>query len=267
MVDLFQTLASAPAELVAMVGDALESRAKDPGQQAILESYIMDLEITPGSVLVELGSGTGPVCRRFAEIDNISRVIGIEPAPVLIETAQDLAQGNPKLEFQVASGEQTGLPDGLADIVVLHTLLSHVADQQAILAEAIRLLKPSGQLAVCDADFSKISVAIGDADPLQACVDIWVAGNVTDQWLSPRLPGLLKSMGLQIQSFKGHNRVDVTGTSTGPLWINMGADALVQEGRITAEMAEALKAECQNRIKAGTFYAALPFITTVAIRS
>ncbi|MEH6548209.1 MAG: class I SAM-dependent methyltransferase, partial [Sneathiella sp.] len=128
MVDLFQTLASAPAELVAMIGDALENRAKDPAQQAILESYIADLDIAPGSVLVELGCGTGPVCRRFAEIDSIERVIGIEPAPGLVDTAKELAKGNPKLDFQVASGEQSGLPDGVADIVVLHTLLSHVAD-------------------------------------------------------------------------------------------------------------------------------------------
>lgn len=267
MVDLFQTLTSAPAELVAMIGDALENRAKDPAQQAILESYIADLEITPGSVLVELGCGTGPVCRRFAEIDNISRVIGIEPAPGLVETAKDLAQGNGKLDFQVASGEQTGLPDASADIVVLHTLLSHVADQSAILDEALRLMKPGGQLAICDADFSKTSVAIGDADPLQACVDAWVEGNVTDRWLSPRLPGLLKERGLKIQSFRGHNRVDIAGSSTGPLWINMGADALAADGRISAEMAEAFKTECQSRIAVGSFYAALPFITAVATRA
>ncbi|MEH6547921.1 MAG: hypothetical protein V7701_15900, partial [Sneathiella sp.] len=143
----------------------------------------------------------------------------------------------------------------------------HVADQQAILDEALRLLKPAGQLAICDADFSKTSVSIGDADPLQVCVDAWVAGNVTDRWLSPRLPALLKDKGLKIKSFRGHNRVDIAGTSTGPLWINMGADALFQDGRISAEMAEAFKTECQNRIEAGTFYAALPFITAVATRA
>ena len=106
---------------------------------------------------------------------------------------------------------------GVADIVVLHTLLSHVPDQSAILDETRRLLKSSGQLAVCDADFSKTSVAIGDGDPLQTCVEVWLEGNVTDRWLSPRLPGLLKSKEFEVKIFKGHNRVDIAGISTGPI--------------------------------------------------
>ena len=263
---MFQTLAEAPAGVLEMVGDSLENRAKDPAQQAILERYIGDLDINPGAVVVEIGCGTGPVCRRFAEIENVARVVGVEPASALVERAGTLADSD-KLEFRVGRGEETGLADGSADIVVLHTLLSHVPDQSAILDEALRLLRPEGQLVVCDADFSKTSVAIGDADPLQACVEAWVEGNVTDRWLCPRLPGLLKSKDLEISAFKGHNRVDVAGISTGPGWVRMGADALVASGRISETAGAALKAECEARIAAGQFYAALPFVSAVARRS
>ncbi len=266
MVDLFQTLSQAPDNIVSMVGDALESRAKDPAQQAILESYIGDLSFRPEAVVVELGCGTGPVCRRFAEISDVSKVIGIEPTVALIERARQLADSD-KLEFHVGRGEATELGDDIADIVVLHTLLSHVPDQNAILDEACRLLKPTGQLAVCDADFSKTSVAIGDADPLQTCVEAWVEGNVTDRWLSPRLPGLLKAKNLKISSFKGHNRVDIAGISTGPIWVNFGVDALIRSGRISETAGAALKEECQRRIDNGQFYASLPFVTAVSSRA
>lgn len=266
MVDLFQTLAKAPAHVVEAIGDALEKRARDPAQVAILESYIGDLKFPAGATVVELGCGTGPVCRRFAEIDAVSKVIGVEPAAGLVDKAKALAEGD-KLEFHVGSGEASGLAGGVADIVVLHTLLSHVPDQQAILDETLRLLKPGGQLAVCDADFSKTSVAIGDADPLQTCVEAWVEGNVTDRWLSPRLPGMLKAKGFALKVFKGHSRVDTAGISTGPIWVTMGADALARSGRISEAAAEALKAECKRRIEAGSFYSALPFVTAVATRS
>ena len=263
MTDLFQTLADAPDHVLQMIGTSLEGRAKDPAQKAILESYIQDLTIDKGAVVVELGCGTGPVCRRFAEIGNVDRVIGIEPAAGLIATANQLAN-NRKLEFHVGRGEATGLEEGTADIIVLHTLLSHVPDQFAILDETRRLLKSSGQLAVCDADFSKTSVAISDGDPLQTCVKVWLEGNVTDRWLSPRLPGLLKSKGFEAKIFKGHNRVDITGISTGPIWVNMGANAMVERGLIDEATAEALKQECQRRIDDGQFYAALPFVTAIA---
>lgn len=265
MADLFQTLATAPAHVIDRVGDRLENRAKDPAQVAILESYIADLEFPDAAKVVELGCGTGPVCRRFAEIDRVAKVIGVEPAPGLVDKARSLADSD-KLEFHVGTGEASGLTDGVADIVVLHTLLSHVPDQDAIFDEAIRLLKPGGQIAVCDADFSKTSVAIGDADPLQMCVEAWAEISVTDRWLGPRLPGLLKAKGFAVRSFKGHSRVDIAGISTGPGWVTMGADALARSGRISAETAEALKAECQRRIDEGRFFAALPFVTAVAIR-
>ena len=263
MVDLFQTLADAPDHVLQMIGSSLEGRAKDPAQQAILESYIQDLTIGKGAVVVELGCGTGPVCRRIAEIEEVDRVIGVEPAAALVATANQLAN-NRKLEFHVGRGESTSLEVGIADIVVLHTLLSHVPDQSAILDETRRLLKSSGQLAVCDADFSKTSVAIGDGDPLQACVEVWLEGNVTDRWLSPRLPGLLKSKEFEVKIFRGHNRVDIAGISTGPIWVNMGADAMVKRGLIGEAAADALKQECQRRIDDGQFYAALPFVTAIA---
>ena len=90
MTDLFQTLADAPDHVLQMIGTSLEGRAKDPAQKAILESYIQDLTIDKGAVVVELGCGTGPVCRRFAEIGNVDRVIGIEPAAKALIGSQDV---------------------------------------------------------------------------------------------------------------------------------------------------------------------------------
>lgn len=264
MPDLYQSLADAPAEMVASIADGLERRATDPAQQAILEAYVTDIDMPAGARVLEIGCGTGPVCRRFADIDNVAEVVGVDPAPGLIERARALAASNRRLSFEVTDGAATGFADHSFDVVVLHTLLSHVPDQSSILAEAARVLKHGGTIAVCDADFSKTSVAIGTGDPLQACVDAWVETYVTDRWLVPRLPGLMAAAGFEVLTFRGYNRADIAGSSSGPLWIERGVNALMADGRISAELGAALKAECTRRIEAGQFYAALPFASVVA---
>ena len=266
MADLYQSLADAPEATVSAIADSLERRAGDPAQQEILETYLTDLTIAEGSAVLEIGCGTGPVCRRFAELPGVARVLGIDPAPVLIARARELTQGDGRLEFRVASGQSSGCDDASFDGVVLHTLLSHVPDQQALLAEAYRVLKRGGWLVVCDADFSKVSAAIGTGDPLQACVDAWVEHYVTDRWLVPRLPGLLAAAGFTVGRFRGYNRTDLTGRGSGPLWIERGAKALLESGCIGPELEQALLAECRRRIEAGCFYAALPFASVVAAK-
>ena len=144
MSDLFQSLADAPAEFVAMVADVLERRAADPEHQAIVEAYVGALSLPDQAAVLEIGCGTGAICRYFAGLDSVARVRGIDPAPGLIASARDLALDLPGLEFRIGRGEATGESAESYDIVVLHTVLSHVADPAALLAEALQQTESRG---------------------------------------------------------------------------------------------------------------------------
>lgn len=264
MADLFQNLDTADSDFVAMVAGVLERRAADPAQRAILESCLADLAVADAARVIELGCGTGPVARRFAELDAVAAVHGVDPAPGMIEHARGLARGIDGLSFAVARGECTGEPSESYDIVVLYTVLSHVADPAGLLAEARRLLKPDGQLAICDSDFSQATAATGAADPLQACIEAWRAQAAANPWLVPGLPGLLKDAGFAIETLRGHHRIDMTGISSAVDWIDFGVRTLCEQGRIGEELGEALKAEARRRIAAGSFHAAIPFVSIVA---
>ncbi len=266
MPDYYADLAAAPEALVADIAAGLERRALDPANRAILEAYLADIDFPEGAAVLEIGCGTGPVCRRLAEIGLVARVVGIEPSPLLVARAREIAGEHPKLRFAVGDGAALDLPDGEFDVVVLHTLLSHVPRQDDVLREARRVLKPGGLLAVCDADFSKISLGTGDADPLQACAEAFALNFVTDRWLVPRLPAMLAAHGFAVRDFRGYNRVDTEGLGQGTIWLARGADALAAAGRIGAELAEALKAEGRRRLAAGSFYATLPFASVIAVK-
>ncbi len=46
----------------------------------------------------------------------------------------------------------------------MHTLISHVADPASVLAEARRLLRPGGRLAVFDGDYASLTCATDAPD-------------------------------------------------------------------------------------------------------
>jgi len=266
MPDFYADLAAAPEALVADIAAGLERRALDPANRSILEAYLRDIDFPDGAVVLEIGCGTGPVCRRLAAFERVAQVVGVEPSPQLVTRAREIADGHPKLRFEVGNGTALDLPDDGFDVVVLHTLLSHVPRQEELLREARRVLKPGGQLAVCDADFSKISLGTGDADPLQACADAFALHFVTDRWLVPRLPAMLAAHGFAVRDFRGYNRVDTEGLGQGTIWLARGADALAASGRIGTDLAEALKAEGRRRLAAGSFFGTLPFASVIAVK-
>ena len=267
MPDFFQTLADAPDDVVAATAERLELRATDPAQTAIVESYLADIDMPEGAKVFEPGCGTGAVCRRLAQFDRVAQVYGTDPAPGLIARARELAEGNAKLHFEVGSGEAVAHGDASFDVVVLQTLLSHVPDPETIIAEAHRVLKPGGSLAVCDADFSKLSVAITPGDPLQACAEYWVSQNAANPWLIPKLNGLLSAAGFEIHTFRGHNRVDIAGRGTGPTWIERGARSMAEHGLIGRELTDAVIGEVKRRVAVRQLYATLPFVTAVAVKA
>ena len=96
------------------------------------------------------------------------------------------------LSFQEADGKALPFPASTFDVVVLHTVLTHVPGPDALLAEVCRVLRPQGSVGIGDGDFSTATVAIGEDDPLQTCVDAFVENFVHDPWLVRRLSALAR---------------------------------------------------------------------------
>ncbi len=123
------------------------SKRYDDGRDAGYHALIDDLEVdiaTPfarNGKILELGCGTGLILRRLEEVEKEAK--GIDLSEGMIDKAR--AQG-----LDVTVGSVTDLPyeDGYFDLVYSFKVLSHVPDIGRALAEAARVTRPGGHLAL-----------------------------------------------------------------------------------------------------------------------
>jgi len=266
MTDPFQNVSAAGTEFIEVFARQLEVRAAEPAMVAIVEAYLDDLPWDKISLAVEVGCGTGPVARRLAARASRARVLGIEPSPELIDHARRLAEGIGNLTFETGDGAALPLGDATVDAIVFHTVLCHVVSPAELLAEAMRVLRPGGTLVVCDADFSKASLASFDFDPLQACADFFVANYVTDRYLVAKLRSLVRDAGFKLEHFRIMSRT-VTDADGMLVWARLGSAMMLGHGGIGQPLAEALAGEYERRKLAGTLYGHLPFATLIATKA
>lgn len=264
MPDIYATINDAEQSIVEQIAEILELRAADPQQRAIREAYLSEIEFTQGARVLEVGCGPGPISRVLATWPRVGEVVGLDPSPVLLAKARELAADLDTLSF--VEGDARALPfeSKSFDAIVFHTTLCHVPNPELALAEALRVLRVPGWLAIFDGDYATTTVACGESDPLQACVEAWVDSSVHDRWLMRRISRLVEQSGFDLVRFASHGYVEApTGGYTLTI-IDRGATALLAAGRIDAEAAEALKAEARKRSDAGEFFGHIAYASLIA---
>jgi ubiquinone/menaquinone biosynthesis C-methylase UbiE len=113
-----------------------ETRGASP---SVLGPLREALEGAPGRRLVDVGGGTGNYARALRDDGWNPLVVDREPA--MLDRAA--AKG---LETLEADAQRLPLPDEHADAVMLVSMLHHVEDPRAAIAEARRILRPRGRL-------------------------------------------------------------------------------------------------------------------------
>jgi len=264
MADVYATIAEADREVQERLAAVLERRASDCQQQVMLRAYLADIELVHGAAVLDVGCGTGAVSRELALRPGVAAVVGIDPSAVFLATARKLATGLSNLSFVEGDGRCLPCEESSFDAVIFHTTLSHVPDPHSALAEAFRVLRPGGVLAVFDGNYTTTTLATGDFDPLQACADAAMAALVHDRWLIPRLPGLINAAGFTMTKQRSFGYVETAAPDYMLTIVDRGADVLAASGRIGGELAEALKAEARSRVSGGRFYGSIAYASMVA---
>src|SRR3990167_188861 len=112
--------------------EGLEARGRTPTQVRLRRRFLAFAGIRPGWKVLEVGSGSGVVCRDMAALVGESgRVIGVDPSRVFVREARRLARKSglgSRVRFQVGDGRRLRFGDDTFDATLAVTVLLHVPD-------------------------------------------------------------------------------------------------------------------------------------------
>ena len=94
--DIYVRVTEAAPKILDGLITALEIRAADPPQRAMLHTYLSDAALPSDSRVLEIGCGTGAVTRVLAAWPGVAEAIGVDPSPVFVTKARELARGVPR---------------------------------------------------------------------------------------------------------------------------------------------------------------------------
>jgi SAM-dependent methyltransferase len=112
-----------------------------------------------GMEILDVGCGPGTITLDLARLVSPGRVLGVDTAGGVVETARRHAaeQGDGTTRFETGDVYRLDLPDDSFDVVHAHQMLQHLTDPVAALREMRRVCRPGGLVAVRDSDYAAMT--------------------------------------------------------------------------------------------------------------
>ena len=143
--------------VVSMLGPAmgmvasLESRGHTPGYLSAVGSLLAAAEIQPGERVLEVGCGTGVLCRWLSrETGQQNPIVGMDVNTFFLRQAAEIARReglDDAVSFREGSAEDLPFEDNSIDVAFSSTVIQRV-NADLMLPEIVRVTKPGGRVAV-----------------------------------------------------------------------------------------------------------------------
>jgi ubiquinone/menaquinone biosynthesis C-methylase UbiE len=248
----------------------LEARGKHPKFSQMMREYFAAMGIDAARSVLDLGCGTGVAARTIAHRAGFSgRVTGIDRSTHLIAAATRLAKDEDiaaKVDFRAGDSHSLGLRDASYDMVVAHTLFSHLEHPRAVLREIVRVAKPGGKVGIFDGDYASMTFAGDDPARARADDEAIIAAIVTNPRVMRQMPELLVEAGLKLENVFSYVVADVGRADFWEPAITSFMKLLPKSGAMSEERAAQWAAAMRRRSDEGTFFGASNFYSYVATK-
>ena len=258
--------------VISMTGPALgmvaslEGRGRTPGYLSAVGSLIAAAEVQPGDRVLEVGCGTGVLCRWLArETAHRNPVVGMDVNAFFLREAAEIARREGLEEvvtFREGSAEALPFEDDSMDVTFSSTVIQRV-NADLMLPELVRVTKPGGRVAV-----------LGHAHDMNRWVNLPLGADLKSRIESPPwVEDRGHPMGCDDASlYQRFSRLGLTNTKMFP-FISTFSDRerlqFLQGGilpTLTDEEAAEWRAAAAQAESEGTFFISTPFHCAVGTK-
>lgn len=174
--------------------------------QVVLEKTITRsmavLNARPGETICDIGCGAGDLVFKIAAYS--ANVIGVDNHEQFLTVARQ-NNNNAAVNFIYSDATSIALVDNSIDKIIIHRVLQHITDHEAVIKECYRLLKPDGTLQIVEPDYLSLSFFMNDIAFERKLVDRVAYHRIPNSYKVRHLPGLLNIAGFNVNLTEVHN--------------------------------------------------------------